>query len=579
MRPRLALIAPFTLLILMLGAAWIAFQRGASGKALATQLVQVGDLQVQVALDETTVGERVLDISVVDRYGAPVALRGGQVRFTMPQMPIAVCVLPTDAMLTPTDVGRAQARGPFFTMAGEWAGELTIERSGGAALAVPLVFTITDPALPAAVPADLALTQAGETLYVAHCASCHGAQGRGDGPAAAGLQPPPADFRQHLQPGVHSDQQIFRWIQGGVAGTAMPAWGNQLSEAEIWQLVGYLRGFAETAALSHPTTAAALPASPDASAPQAAPPLPLVYVRDANLWLSDGSGAPPTRLTQLPGGVYPTDPAVSPDGAQIAFSGFTLANGAASNSILYLINRDGSGLRPLWAPAQGTLRRPTWAPDGQSLYVAASGVTSLTGGSPAGLALARVDLATGAATLVRPDVLDVGLAPDGQLALVQLRWEDYRLQLVLLGPDGAEPSVLVDRPEFFAFASPRFAPDGEQLLFVAGGGPPTDAQGYPQEPSALGPLEHLGSLLAPPVAEAHGPPWELWTVNRDGSGLRKLLGFLEDEPMARFTPDGDAIVAMGAGGIYRISLADRSVTLLDQPGDYGGLDWLAPQLP
>lgn len=34
----------------------------------------------------------------------------------------------------------------------------------------------------------------GKALFLAHCASCHGATGRGDGAAGTGLTPPPADL-------------------------------------------------------------------------------------------------------------------------------------------------------------------------------------------------------------------------------------------------------------------------------------------------------------------------------------------------------------------------------------------------
>ncbi len=36
----------------------------------------------------------------------------------------------------------------------------------------------------------------GRALYLAHCASCHGTTGRGDGPLAATLSRPPADLTQ-----------------------------------------------------------------------------------------------------------------------------------------------------------------------------------------------------------------------------------------------------------------------------------------------------------------------------------------------------------------------------------------------
>jgi hypothetical protein len=42
--------------------------------------------------------------------------------------------------------------------------------------------------------ADLRPVETGEADYMALCASCHGASGTGDGPAAAALRPRPADI-------------------------------------------------------------------------------------------------------------------------------------------------------------------------------------------------------------------------------------------------------------------------------------------------------------------------------------------------------------------------------------------------
>ena len=57
-------------------------------------------------------------------------------------------------------------------------------------------------------------------------------------------------------------------------------------------------------------------------------------------------------------------------------------------------------------------------------------------------------------------------------------------------------------------------------------------------------------ISAPATAEAHGLPWDLWVVNTDGSGLRRLTQIYEDLPMAAFSPDGAQIAVMAAGGFY-----------------------------
>jgi len=85
----------------------------------------------------------------------------------------------------------------------------------------------------------------GKVKYQEVCAACHGATGKGDGPAAAGLPVKPRDHTDAAYMGKLKDQQIFDTIKkGGQAmgkSPLMPPWGGQLSDAQIWDLVAYVR--------------------------------------------------------------------------------------------------------------------------------------------------------------------------------------------------------------------------------------------------------------------------------------------------------------------------------------------------
>ncbi|HYK97154.1 MAG TPA: cytochrome c [Candidatus Acidoferrales bacterium] len=83
---------------------------------------------------------------------------------------------------------------------------------------------------------------AGRQTFQAHCAICHGSRALGDGPAAFTLQPRPFNLQVHVP--LHFEGEIFYWISNGVAGTAMPAWKDQLSETERWQVIRYLEALA-----------------------------------------------------------------------------------------------------------------------------------------------------------------------------------------------------------------------------------------------------------------------------------------------------------------------------------------------
>ena len=86
----------------------------------------------------------------------------------------------------------------------------------------------------------------GQALYSQNCVSCHGAEGRGDGELAQGLEPAPTNFRErerYLQRTLHG---LYSTITLGVDETAMAAYSG-LSEHERWSLVFYVGQLAATA--------------------------------------------------------------------------------------------------------------------------------------------------------------------------------------------------------------------------------------------------------------------------------------------------------------------------------------------
>jgi high-affinity iron transporter len=71
--------------------------------------------------------------------------------------------------------------------------------------------------------------------FATHCAACHGAAGRGDGPAARGLTPPPADLTDAARQSQLSVFGLYNTITLGIKGTAMTGF-PALSEAQRWAL-------------------------------------------------------------------------------------------------------------------------------------------------------------------------------------------------------------------------------------------------------------------------------------------------------------------------------------------------------
>lgn len=79
----------------------------------------------------------------------------------------------------------------------------------------------------------------GHSLFLANCASCHGADGLGDGPAAATLLGEPGDLAAGVR--AVSDGALFYRIANGSLGSGMPGFAVTLTPADRWDLVNYLR--------------------------------------------------------------------------------------------------------------------------------------------------------------------------------------------------------------------------------------------------------------------------------------------------------------------------------------------------
>ena len=84
---------------------------------------------------------------------------------------------------------------------------------------------------------------AGQVVYERYCQTCHGVNGRGDGPGAAGLEPPPADLAVHVP--LHADADIYRFIANGIEGTSMVGLSASLTDQEIWHAINYIRAQAD----------------------------------------------------------------------------------------------------------------------------------------------------------------------------------------------------------------------------------------------------------------------------------------------------------------------------------------------
>lgn len=117
--------------------------------------------------------------------------------------------------------------------------EPTIVAARSRQLASRLLAAYPVPLAPRTLP-DLAQ---GAKLYSENCASCHGANGNGQGPLARGMEPPPIAFIDRERARQRSLFALYQVIGQGLDGTAMPSFA-QLPDEDRWALAFYVGGFA-----------------------------------------------------------------------------------------------------------------------------------------------------------------------------------------------------------------------------------------------------------------------------------------------------------------------------------------------
>lgn len=139
-----------------------------------------------------------------------------------------------NGMMGPGGMGHRGMMGPGMMHRGNVIRHRYVRRNG-----IPLPYrTLRNPLPP--TPENV---RAGGELYTAYCASCHGPGGRGDGPAAAGLQPPPADLTWTVRSPFATDP-FFYWTMaegGRPVGSAMPAFKEVLNPQQAWRIILFVR--------------------------------------------------------------------------------------------------------------------------------------------------------------------------------------------------------------------------------------------------------------------------------------------------------------------------------------------------
>ena len=171
--------------------------------------------------------------------------------------------------------------------------------------------------LPPLVPESLV----GSVSFDLYCASCHGRNGRGDGPTAAALKTRPADLTVLARGnrGVFPRERVLAFVEGSQRAAShgspeMPVWGPTLrgldaSDARVTVRLQNLVAFVESIQQG--------PAVPPATAPADGAALFRTYCANCHGAAGRGDGAMAGQLRRLPpdltsfaarnGGVFPAE--------------------------------------------------------------------------------------------------------------------------------------------------------------------------------------------------------------------------------------------------------------------------------
>jgi len=90
------------------------------------------------------------------------------------------------------------------------------------------------------IKATKASIQKGEEIYEKKCALCHGIKGDGKGPASAGLNPKPTNFKESHGEKMTDGEHFWKITTGR---GPMPSYEKELTVEERWHAINYINTF------------------------------------------------------------------------------------------------------------------------------------------------------------------------------------------------------------------------------------------------------------------------------------------------------------------------------------------------
>ncbi len=292
-----------------------------------------------------------------------------------------------------------------------------------------------------------------------------------------------------------------------------------------------------------------------------------------------------TPVAKAPGvSSYFEYPAFSPDGKRIAYvlAVTPTAQGQDWGNDIYIADVDGSNAQlVLKHDKPGALIDSlNWTPDGQALIFAYSRAMYDAQNHYTGsiYQVQRLALADKTVSMLIDNAMQPSVSWDGkQIVYVDFPQNDVQAaSLALAKIDGSNRRKLLSGQNGFqGFFAPHLSPDGTMVAFAAVGGPvsPPPDTPTPKTGATSGLGAALAEALVPPVASADGSPYQVWIASVDGSALHTVSNLREDLPFPIWFANGQAILFLGAGGLYSANADGTNLKRLGPGVPHGEIAW------
>lgn len=272
-------------------------------------------------------------------------------------------------------------------------------------------------------------------------------------------------------------------------------------------------------------------------------------------------------LFEAPFGGWVTAATVSPDGATIAmaYAAPPEPGTVASYTGIYLLPREGSpDPIPLLLPPgpEAAYFNPAYAPDGASMYLVLLQRTPQDPDQAFSQTIGRYWIAEDRFETLAEEALYPRPSPNGtELAYVVIDPLDFSNELILSGPDAANPRPAVDPGLLPYYDSPVFSSDSSWLYFSAVG------TGLSRSPSWW---DQLTGVIQ---AEAHSLPSDWWRVSVRGGPPERLTDMGLSGLFGAPSPDGRSFAFLSSNGLFAMNLDGTGITALLNAWGSGSLDW------